>query len=80
MAQGGGPDVNQIDLALKVGNAKGYLRRCMADNVVILEPVNERAQKISKAMASQTASDILQSLADNKKSLTEMTYLSAIFR
>jgi len=28
----------------------------MADNVVILEPGDERAQKISKAMASQTAS------------------------
>ncbi|HZK30281.1 MAG TPA: helix-turn-helix domain-containing protein [Methanoregula sp.] len=45
----------------------------MADNVVILEPGDERAQKISKAMASQTASDILQLLADNKKSLTEIT-------
>jgi DNA-binding transcriptional ArsR family regulator len=45
----------------------------MADNVVILEPGDERAQKISKAMASQTASDILQLLADDKKSLTEIT-------
>ncbi|MCK9591935.1 MAG: helix-turn-helix domain-containing protein [Methanoregula sp.] len=45
----------------------------MADNVVILEPGDERAQKISKAMASQTASDILQLLAENKKSLTEIT-------
>ncbi len=45
----------------------------MADNVVILEPGDERAQKISKAMASQTASDILQMLAENQKSLTEIT-------
>jgi DNA-binding transcriptional ArsR family regulator len=45
----------------------------MADNVVILEPGDERAQKISKAMASQTASDILQLLAENQKSLTEIT-------
>jgi DNA-binding transcriptional ArsR family regulator len=45
----------------------------MADNVVILEPGDERAQKISKAMASQTASDILQLLAEDKKSLTEIT-------
>jgi DNA-binding transcriptional ArsR family regulator len=45
----------------------------MADDVVILEPGDERAQKISKAMASQTASDILQLLAENKKSLTEIT-------
>jgi DNA-binding transcriptional ArsR family regulator len=50
----------------------------MADNVVILEPGDERAQKISKAMASQTASDILQLLADNKKSLTEITDRLAI--
>jgi len=45
----------------------------MADNVIILEPGDERAQKISKAMASQTASDILQLLAEDKKSLTEIT-------
>jgi len=45
----------------------------MAENVVILEPGDERAQKISKAMASQTASDILQLLAGNQKSLTEIT-------
>ncbi len=45
----------------------------MAEDVVILEPGDERAQKISKAMASQTASDILQLLAENKKSLTEIT-------
>ena len=45
----------------------------MADNVVILEPGDERAQKISKAMASQTASDILQLLAEDKQSLTEIT-------
>jgi len=50
----------------------------MADNVVILEPGDERAQKISKAMASQTASDILQLLAENKKSLTEITDKLAI--
>jgi len=45
----------------------------MADNVIILEPGDERAQKISKAMASQTASDILQLLAEDKQSLTEIT-------
>ena len=45
----------------------------MADNVIILEPGDERSQKISKAMASQTASDILQLLAENQKSLTEIT-------
>jgi DNA-binding transcriptional ArsR family regulator len=45
----------------------------MADEIVILEPGDERAQKISKAMGSQTASDILQLLADHPKSLTEIT-------
>lgn len=45
----------------------------MAEDVVILEPGDERAQKISKAMGSQTASDILQLLAESKKSLTEIT-------
>ncbi len=50
----------------------------MADDVVILEPGDERAQKISKAMGSQTASDILQLLAENKKSLTEITERLAI--
>jgi DNA-binding transcriptional ArsR family regulator len=50
----------------------------MADNIVILEPGDERAQKISKAMGSQTASDILQLLAENQKSLTEITDRLAI--
>jgi DNA-binding transcriptional ArsR family regulator len=50
----------------------------MADNILILEPGDERAQKISKAMGSQTASDILQLLAENQKSLTEITERLAI--
>lgn len=50
----------------------------MADNIVILEPGDERAQKISKAMGSQTASDILQLLGENQKSLTEITERLAI--
>ncbi|MDO9033949.1 MAG: helix-turn-helix domain-containing protein [Methanoregula sp.] len=45
----------------------------MADNVVLLEPGDERAQKIAKAMGSQTASDILQLLSDGQKSLTDIT-------
>ena len=45
----------------------------MADNVVLLEPGDERAQKIAKAMSSQTASDILQLLAESPKSLTGIT-------
>lgn len=50
----------------------------MADNVVILEPGDERAQKIAKAMASQTATDILRLLADSQKSMTEITEKLAI--
>ena len=50
----------------------------MADNVVLLEPGDERAQKIAKAMSSQTASDILQLLAESPKSLTGITEKLAI--
>jgi DNA-binding transcriptional ArsR family regulator len=50
----------------------------MTDEIVILEPGDERAQKISKAMGSQTASDILQLLAEHPKSLTEITERLAI--
>lgn len=45
----------------------------MADNLVILEPGDERAQKIAKAMASQTATDILRLLAEGQKSMSEIT-------
>ncbi|MDP2796362.1 MAG: helix-turn-helix domain-containing protein [Methanoregula sp.] len=50
----------------------------MADDVVFLEPGDERAQKIAKAMGSQTASDILQLLSDGQKSLTDITERLAI--
>jgi len=45
----------------------------MADNVVFLEPGDERAQKIAKAMGSQTAGDILQILGEGPQSLTDIT-------
>lgn len=45
----------------------------MADNVVFLEPGDERAQKIAKAMGSQTAGDILQILGEGPRSLTDIT-------
>ncbi|MCX6684362.1 MAG: helix-turn-helix domain-containing protein, partial [Methanoregula sp.] len=45
----------------------------MADNVILLEPGDERAQKIAKAMSSQMASDILQLLAESPQSLTGIT-------
>jgi DNA-binding transcriptional ArsR family regulator len=50
----------------------------MDENVVVLEPGDERAQKIAKAMSSQTASDILRLLAENNKSMSEITDQLAI--
>ena len=45
----------------------------MTGNVVVLEPGDERAKKIAKAMASQTANDILTFLSAGPKSLTDIT-------
>jgi DNA-binding transcriptional ArsR family regulator len=45
----------------------------MANNVVFMEPGDERAQKIAKAMGSQTANDILQILGEGPRSLTDIT-------
>ena len=44
----------------------------MTEKILVLEPGDERAQKIAKAMASQTASDILQILADSPVSLNDI--------
>jgi len=44
----------------------------MAEDVILLEPGDLRAQKIAKAMASPTASDILHQLGDGPKSLTDI--------
>jgi len=43
------------------------------DNVLILEPGDERAQKIGKAMASPTAGDILRLLGTGQKTLSSIT-------
>lgn len=45
----------------------------MAENVLVLEPGDERAQKIAKAMGSPTAGEILQLLAEKPQSLTDIT-------
>ncbi len=45
----------------------------MTEDVVILEPGDERAQKIGKAIASPTAGDILQLLAKGPLSSAEIT-------
>ena len=44
----------------------------MAEPVVILEPGDERAQKVAKAMASQTAGDILRFIGTGEKTITEI--------
>ena len=50
----------------------------MTEDVVVLEPGDEQAQKIAKAMSSQTAGDILSLLAVGTKSLTDITEQLAI--
>jgi DNA-binding transcriptional ArsR family regulator len=45
----------------------------MAENVVVLEPGDLRAQKIAKAMGSPTAGEILHLLAENPQSLSDIT-------
>jgi DNA-binding transcriptional ArsR family regulator len=45
----------------------------MADDVVILEPGDERAKKIARAMASKTASDILAFMRDGEYSSSEIS-------
>ncbi|MEI7433757.1 MAG: helix-turn-helix domain-containing protein [Methanomicrobiales archaeon] len=44
-----------------------------ARDVIVLEPGGEQAQKIAKAMGSQTAGDILQLLNTGPKTSTEVT-------
>jgi len=50
----------------------------MTDNVLVLEPGDERAQKIAKAMGSPVAGDILKMLAEKPSSLTDITERLAI--
>ncbi|MDD4126845.1 MAG: winged helix-turn-helix domain-containing protein [Methanomicrobium sp.] len=45
----------------------------MTDSVVLLEPGDDRAKKIGKAMASQTANDILSLLKKGDLTLTEIS-------
>jgi DNA-binding transcriptional ArsR family regulator len=45
----------------------------MAEQVVVLEPGGEEAQKIAKAMASQTACDILRLIGEGQRTSTEIS-------
>jgi DNA-binding transcriptional ArsR family regulator len=50
----------------------------MAEDIIVLEPGDERAQKIGKAISSQTANDILQLLAESPRTATDLTDLLRI--
>ncbi len=43
------------------------------DGVLVLEPGDERAKKIGKAMASNTASDVLSALSEEELTLSELS-------
>lgn len=45
----------------------------MVEQVVVLEPGGEKAQKVAKAMASQTACDILRLIGEGQKTSTEIS-------
>jgi Predicted transcriptional regulator len=45
----------------------------MSEEVIVLQPGDERAQKIAKAISSQTANDILHLLGEGSKSATDIT-------
>ena len=45
----------------------------MAEQVIVLEPGGEKAQKVAKAMASQTACDILRFIGEGQKTSTEIS-------
>jgi DNA-binding transcriptional ArsR family regulator len=47
----------------------------MSEDVIVLEPGDERAQKIGKAISSQTANDILHSLSQGSKTASDLTEL-----
>jgi DNA-binding transcriptional ArsR family regulator len=50
----------------------------MTDDVIVLQPGDERAQKIGKAIASQTANDILHMLSQGQKTASDLTELLEI--
>jgi DNA-binding transcriptional ArsR family regulator len=47
----------------------------MTEEVIVLEPGDERAQKIGKALGSPTANEILHILADGPKTASDLTEL-----
>jgi DNA-binding transcriptional ArsR family regulator len=47
----------------------------MSEDIIVLEPGDERAQKIGKAISSQTANDILHILSQGSKTASDLTEL-----
>jgi DNA-binding transcriptional ArsR family regulator len=45
----------------------------MAEDIIVLEPGDERAQKIGRAISSQTASDILHLISEEPRTASELT-------
>jgi DNA-binding transcriptional ArsR family regulator len=45
----------------------------MAEDIIVLEPGDERAQKIGKAISSQTANDILHLISEEPRTASELT-------
>jgi DNA-binding transcriptional ArsR family regulator len=50
----------------------------MADDVVVVQPGDERAKKIARAMASQTANDIIQAFGDRPMTSSEIAHLMSM--
>jgi DNA-binding transcriptional ArsR family regulator len=50
----------------------------MADDVVVMQPGDERAKKIARAMASQTANDIIQAFGERPMTSSEIARLMNI--
>lgn len=50
----------------------------MADDVVVLQPGDERAKKVAKAMASQTATDMIRAFGERSMTSTEVAAFLAI--
>ena len=48
------------------------LKHSMVENVVVIQPGDERAQKIARAMASQTANAVIQTFGDGPLTSSEV--------
>lgn len=58
--------------------AAGSLKNSMVDEVVVIQPGDERAQKIARAMASQTANAVIQTFGAGPLTSSEVARRMAI--